>query len=65
VPDRAVDEELERDKMLMEPAPFAWREAELAYLMKALGLEERITAFPVPAAPPSANGGGQTGEAGN
>ena len=62
-PDPAVDEELQREKMLMEPAPFAWREAELAYLMKALGLEERITAFPIPAAAPSTNGGSQGGEA--
>lgn len=61
-PDPAVDEELHREKMLMEPAPFAWREAELAYLMKALGLEERITAFPIPAAAPSANGGSQGSE---
>ncbi len=54
--DPAVDEELRREKMLMEPAPLPWREAELKYLMTALGLEERITAFPMPAGPPAGNG---------
>jgi len=53
-PDPAVDEELRREKMIMAPAPLPWRDAELAYLMKALGLEERITAFPMPAAPAAA-----------
>jgi nitroreductase len=46
--DPAVDEELRRDKMLCEPAPLPWREAELKYLLQGLGLEERITAFPIP-----------------
>jgi nitroreductase len=54
--DPAVNEDLKREKMLMEPAPLPWREAELKYLMTALGLEERITAFPIPAAPPAGNG---------
>jgi nitroreductase len=56
--DPCVDDELRREKMLGEPAPLAWRDAELAYLMQALGLEERITAFPVPAATnvPATNG---------
>ena len=56
-PDPAVDEELKREGMLMEPAPLAWREAELQYLMKGLDLDDRITAFPIPgAAPVSGNG---------
>ncbi|HLB24218.1 MAG TPA: nitroreductase family protein [Dehalococcoidia bacterium] len=54
-PDPAVDEELAREKMTMTPAPLPWREAELKYLMTALGLEERITAFPLPAAAPAGN----------
>jgi nitroreductase len=55
-PDAAVDEELKREGMLCEPAPLAWREAELQYLMRGLGLEDRITSFPIPAAVPGANG---------
>jgi nitroreductase len=51
--DGAVDEELRREKMLQDPAPLPWREAELKYLMKGLGLEERITAFPIPGAQPA------------
>jgi hypothetical protein len=31
--------ELERDKMLQQPAPLPWREAELEYLKNALGLK--------------------------
>jgi nitroreductase len=31
--------ELERDKMLQQPAPLPWREAELEYLKRALGLK--------------------------
>ena len=34
-----VVEELKRDDMLQDPAPLPWREAELEYLRKALGLE--------------------------
>jgi len=34
-----VVEELERDRMLQDPAPLPWREAELDYLQKALGIE--------------------------
>jgi len=59
-PDPAVDEDLRREKMIMAPAPLPWREAELTYLMKALGLEERITAFPMPPAP--AGDGARGGE---
>jgi nitroreductase len=35
----AVVEELTRDRMFQEPAPLPWREAELEYLRKALGLK--------------------------
>jgi len=51
--DAAVEEELRRAKMVCAPAPLPWREAELKYLVQGLGLEERITAFPIPAAPPT------------
>ena len=34
-----VVEELERDGMLQQPAPLPWREAELDYLKKALGIK--------------------------
>lgn len=34
-----VVKELKRDRMLQEPAPLPWREAELEYLKKALGLK--------------------------
>lgn len=34
-----VVEELRRDKMLQEPAPLPWREAELDYLKHALGIK--------------------------
>ncbi|MCU0669926.1 MAG: nitroreductase family protein [Myxococcota bacterium] len=37
--DPAVVAELERDKMFTTPAPLPWREAELAYLQKALGIK--------------------------
>jgi hypothetical protein len=48
--DPAVWDELRQAKMLQQEAPLPWRDAELRYLMQALGLEERITAFPVPGA---------------
>jgi nitroreductase len=35
----AVVEELERDKMLQDPMPLPWREAELAYLQRALEIK--------------------------
>jgi len=47
-PDPAVEEELRREKLIQQEAPLPWREAEMAYVMKALGLEARITAFPIP-----------------
>ncbi|MFN8036410.1 MAG: nitroreductase family protein [Acidimicrobiia bacterium] len=37
--DAEVVEELERDRMIQAPAPLPWREAELAWLVKAFGLE--------------------------
>jgi len=55
-PDPAVDEDLKREGMLMEPAPLPWREQELVYLMRALELEERITSFPMPVGTPAGNG---------
>ncbi len=57
-PDPAVDEELKREKLIQTPAPLSWREAELKYLMQALGLEERITAFPLPGQQPQQGGQG-------
>ncbi len=47
--DGAVDEELKRDGFIQEPAPLAWRDAELKYLEQALGLDRTIIAFPAPA----------------
>ena len=44
--DPAVEDDLKRAKMLQEPAPLPWREAELQYLMRALNLEDRILAVP-------------------
>jgi nitroreductase len=40
-PDPKVDEELKAAKLIQEPAPLPWRDAELKYLVKALNLEER------------------------
>jgi nitroreductase len=37
--DPQVVEELKRDRMLQDPAPLPWREAELEYLKKALGVK--------------------------
>ena len=54
--DPAVDEELTRDKLIQEPAPLPWREAELQYLMKALQLEDRVLAVPFEGGPPPAQG---------
>jgi nitroreductase len=47
-PDPAVEDEMRRDKMLQQEAPLPWRPAEMAYLIKALGLEVQITSFPLP-----------------
>jgi len=40
--DPKVEEELKAAKLIGEPAPLPWRDAELAYLMKALGLENTL-----------------------
>ena len=48
--DDAVDEELKREGFIQEPAPLPWRDAELKYLEKALGLSSSIIAFPTPPA---------------
>ena len=39
-PDPKVDEELKAAKLIQEPAPLPWRDAELKYLVNALNLEE-------------------------
>ena len=57
--DPVVEEELKREGMIMDPAPLAWREAELQYLMKGLGLEDRITAFPIPGVTAGSDNGKQ------
>jgi hypothetical protein len=54
VPDPEVDEELKREKLIQEQAPLSWREAELQYVMKALGLEDRVLAVPFDGPPPPA-----------
>jgi nitroreductase len=51
--DDAVNTELEREGLIHEPAPLAWRDAELKYLERALELERRIVAFPVPGPAPA------------
>jgi nitroreductase len=58
-PDGATEEDLKREGMIMEPAPLAWRGEELQYLMRGLGLEERITAFPIPGTAPARGNGAQ------
>ena len=37
----AVEEELKAARLIQEPAPLPWRDAELAYVQRALQLEER------------------------
>jgi nitroreductase len=56
--DEAVVDELTREGLIQEAAPLAWRDEELKYLEKALGLARTIIAFPAPAAA-STDGGGQ------
>jgi nitroreductase len=46
--EEAVWDELRQANMLQEEAPLPWRDGELRYLLQALGLEDRITAFPLP-----------------
>jgi hypothetical protein len=43
--DPAVDEELRREKMIQQEAPLPWRQAEMRYITKALGLEEELAAL--------------------
>ncbi len=45
-PDPSVDEELRSAGMLQEEAPLPWRDEELAYVMKALGLEGEFLGAP-------------------
>jgi nitroreductase len=44
--DEAVVEDLRQVKMIQEEAPLPWRDAELVYLMRALGLEDRVLSLP-------------------
>jgi nitroreductase len=44
--DPKVEEELKQAKMIQAPAPLPWRDAEMAYLQQALGLESRVIAPP-------------------
>jgi nitroreductase len=46
--DPKVDDELRREKLIQEEAPLPWRQAEMGYLARALGLEQQIAAIPVP-----------------
>ncbi len=45
VEDPAVTEELAREKLVQEPPPLPWREAELQYLARALGLKNTIISW--------------------
>jgi nitroreductase len=56
--DDAVDEELKREGFIQEPAPLAWRDEELKYLERALGLPRTIIHFPSPASS-SGDGGSE------
>lgn len=40
--DPAVEAELKEAKLIQQPAPLPWRDAELMYLMRALGLEKTL-----------------------
>jgi hypothetical protein len=42
VEDPAVTEELRAEKLIQQEAPLPWRDAELAFVTRALGLEERV-----------------------
>jgi nitroreductase len=44
--DPKVEEELKQARMIQEPAPLPWRDAEMTYLEKALGLTETALAPP-------------------
>jgi nitroreductase len=56
VGDPAVDEELKHDKLIQEQAPLPWRDAEIRYLMNALGLQNQVLATAFEGAPPPAQG---------
>jgi len=43
--DPGVTEELKREKLIQEPAPLPWREGELQYLARALGLKNTIISW--------------------
>lgn len=43
--DASVVEELKRERLIQAPAPLPWREAELEYLARALGLKNTIIAW--------------------
>ena len=45
--DPTVEEELRAEKMIQREAPLPWRSAEMAYLLKALGLEQMVPQIPV------------------
>jgi len=40
--DPKVEDELKAAKLIDEPAPLPWRDAELEFLMRALGLENTL-----------------------
>jgi len=54
--DPAVEDELRAEKLIQQEAPLPWRAAEMAYLMKALGLEALVTGFPASGAGDSKKG---------
>lgn len=47
VEDPAVTEELKREKLIQQPAPLPWREAELQFLARALGLKDTIISWDI------------------
>ncbi len=51
--DPQVVEELKREKLIQEPAPLPWRDEELKYVVRGLGIEERrqATGFQEPPNP--------------
>jgi len=59
--DETVTDELKSEGMIHPPAPLPWREAELAYLENALGLERKILAINIAQAvqPGQRDGGSQ------
>ena len=43
--DDAVKALMRREKMIQQEAPLPWRQAEMRYIIKALGLEEELSAL--------------------